>query len=250
MANNNPFRKPSGNVQHDVEDGGKSKFKPKVFTRGNKNQLNSNTKNPFSKKYDDRKSIFYKNKEKIRFNEVAKGAKPENSTPWNKYKGEIIFRQRDESQAALHADMENEERKAILKQREISYRRSLAEQKKQEATKWEDFAEDYGQIDDSQTQRHKGNQSTQLQFYKAENLNSKSRTRFKKKHSNTNFRKDFISKDLLENFDSKKLSFEQNDKLRSVITKNTLLAKEKSLQNVVNDLKRRKERKKERETII
>ncbi|KAM7350934.1 uncharacterized protein ACRADG_003923 [Cochliomyia hominivorax] len=253
--NNNPFRrKPSSNIKKKVENWGKTKFKPTKFASDegkitfNINQgVRTGGNKSFNGKFDKRKGKnFHKNNEKYKFNQVARDAKPENATPWNKYKDEIVFKQREEEQAALQANMESSEAKNMLKQREINYRKLLIEEKKQEPTKWEDFEEEETNkkenniIDNSKS----ADKKNRKQKSSEQKLNKQPKRIFKKNVLNSETKtdvKEFISKKLLENFDSKKLNYKQNNKLRRAITKATYLAKGGvSIDKVVKDLKRKK----------
>lgn len=250
---NNPFRrKPSTNVQQSAEDWGKTKFKPNKFSGGgNKKFFNKHqggVHKPFNKKFGNRKGT--KSNDNYKFNQVAQGAKPENATPWNKYKDEIVFKNREEEQAALQANMDSSEAKNTLKQREINYRKSLIEQKKQEITKWEDFGEN-----EENNNTTKKNSKNQIKGPKGKHLdknkikiepNKPTKTDFKKNLSNLKLKsnvKQLISKDILDNFDSKKLDYQQNDVMRSVITKTTILAFGETLESVVKDMKLKKSKK-------
>ncbi|XP_037826208.1 uncharacterized protein LOC119614166 [Lucilia sericata] len=275
---NNPFRsKPSTNVQQNVDDWGKTKFKPNKFGggggRGGKKPFNKSQGGRFGNnkpfrggKFDNRKGNNHKNKDNYKFNQVARDAKPENATPWNKYKDEIVYKQREEEQAALQANMDTKDAKTALKQREMNYRKLLIEQKKQESTVWEDFGEEDEDNRKTKQKKHKnivetspdvalneikeekGRKNFNKKQKKAENkLNSESKTKFKKNVSNSELKadvKEFISKELLDNFDSKKLSFKQNDTLRRNITKTTMLSFGNTLERTVKDMKQKKMKKK------
>ncbi|KNC23104.1 hypothetical protein FF38_07180 [Lucilia cuprina] len=265
---NNPFRgKPSTNVQQNVDDWGKSKFKPNKFGgggRGGKKTFNKHQGGKFgnNKPFRGGKGNNHKNKDNYKFNQVARDAKPENATPWNKYKDEIVYKQREEEQAALQANMDSKDAKTALKQREMNYRKLLIEQKKQESTVWDDFGEEEEDNHKNKQKKFKKFEKTSTDVAineiketnksknfnkkqkKAENkLNAESKTKFKKNVSNSELKadvKEFISKELLENFDSKKLSYEQNDILRRNITKTSAMSIGITLECAVNDLKHKK----------
>lgn len=250
---NNPFR--SEPNQSNIENWGQTKFKPKKFGTGgndkiNKNQHHSggkrksfNNNNKFGNKKG--KGNFH-NKEKYKFNQVARDAKPENATPWNKYKDEIVYKQREEEQAALQANMDTSEAKEMLKQREINYRKLLIEQKKQEPTQWEDFGEEEvnKKIQKNKNNNHKSgqnknkNNNNKQQQNPAKKFNRNSKTNFKHRVGGA----PILSKKVLENFDKNKLNFKQIDAIRGVITKNTLLAKGATLENLVENMRHKKER--------
>lgn len=262
---NNPFRgKPLNKVDQKTEDWGKVKFKPNKFGGGGSGKSN------FSKrqggkgngKFNNRKGNFNKNKDSFKFNQVARDAKPENATPWNKFKDDIVFKQREDEQAALQVNMDSEEAKQALKQREMSYRKLLIEQNKQQPTQWENFSDedDKGGTKKSK-KKYKSNQETndgvnKDQFQSKKNkknfpknvneLNPKSKTDFKKNVSNAELKgevKELISQELLNNFDSKKLNYKQNDQMRGIITKTTLMSTGTSLKMAINDMKRKKAKK-------
>ncbi|XP_065356717.1 uncharacterized protein LOC135951072 [Calliphora vicina] len=240
---NNPFRsKPSTNVQQSADDWGKTKFKPSKFGSGGKKPFNKHQGGRGgNRKFDNRNGNSFQKKETCKFNQVARDAKPENGTPWNKYKDEIVYKQREEEQAAQQANMDSSEGRSVLKQREINYRKSLIEKKKQEPTHWEDFGEEDDTHKNSKKFSNKSkpnktatltNQNDEGKKKKFNNkqksaehkLDTQSKPNFKKNVSNSELKadvKEFISKELLDNFDSKKLSFKQNNKLRAVITKTT-----------------------------
>ena len=260
---NNPFRgKPLHKVDQKTEDWGKVKFKPNKFGGGGGGKSHFNKrqggKGNFGK-FNNRKGNFNKNKDSFKFNQVAKDAKPENATPWNKFKDDIVFKQREEEQAALQANMDSEEAKQALKQREMSYRKLVIEQNKQQPTQWESFSDD----DDKNgtKKKYKSNQETndgvkKSQFQSKKNktnfpknaneLNPKSKTDFKKNVSNAQLKgevKQLISQEVLNNFDSKKLTFKQNDQMRKIITKTTTMTYGVSLDMAVRDMKLKKAKK-------
>ncbi|TMW49844.1 hypothetical protein DOY81_005084 [Sarcophaga bullata] len=263
---NNPFRsKPLHKVDQKTEDWGKVKFKPNKFGGGGAGKSHFNKrqdgKGNFGK-FNNRKGNFNKNKDSFKFNQVARDAKPENATPWNKFKDDIVFKQREDEQAALQANMDSEEAKLALKQREMSYRKLLIEQNKQQPTQWENFSdEDDKDSAKKNKKKYKSNQETndavnKGQFQSKKNkkklsknineLNPKSKSDFKKNISNAQLKgevKELISQELLNNFDSKKLNFKQNDQMRKIITKVTTMTHGTSLEMAIKDMKRKKTKK-------
>ena len=137
--------------------------------------------------------------------------------------------------------MDSEEGKKIVKQREINYRKLLIEQKKQEPTTWDNFGEEEQKINKNKKNKNlpkareenKLNDETKSKF-KTKNKKSLQNTDTKSKQivKKTNNSKEaiqaevkqMISEELLNNFDSKKLSFQQTNYLRAAITKNTAMA--------------------------
>lgn len=254
---NNPFRQNPN--KNNVENWGETKFKPKKFGSGGDNKFKKNDRNygnknksfnnnKFGGRNNKGKGSNFHNKEKYKFNVVAKDAKPENSTPWNKYKDEIVYKQREEEQEAQQANMNSSEAKEMLKQREINYRKLLIEQKKQEPTQWEDFNENEDEEKNKKSPKNKNKK-----FNNSKDNRNKHKNNFEhklNKNSKTEFKpkpRVFLDQEMLDNFDSKKLNFKQNNYLRAAITKNTLLAKGVSLEKTVKNLKMKKEKAKNKQ---
>lgn len=264
MSNkNNPFRvkTTSEEDKQKIENWGKIKFKPNKFGDGHgKKHLNNHEKFK-NNKFNNRKGNLNNNKDSFKFNQVAKDAKPENATPWNKYKNDLVFKQREEEQAALQTNMDSEEAKQALKQREINYRKSLIEQNKQQPTQWENFSdEDSPDGEKKKKCEQESNQETSDSVNKCQFQSKKKREKVVKElkqKSKTDFKKNdvpngqlkgevkqIISQELLDNFDSKKLSLKQNDQLRKIITKTTMMSYGRSLEMAVSDMKYKKIKKK------
>ncbi|CAD6998582.1 unnamed protein product [Ceratitis capitata] len=147
--------------------------------------------------------------------------RPQTATPWATFKNEIIQKQQEEIHSSKNPNIGSEEARIFLKKREEKFRRMKIEEAKKEVTKWEDFSE----VSPSK--------STGQKRRKQISKNKKNKKSQSKNQSN------FISKDILKRFDSKKLNFHQNNVIRQTITQTTHLARGAPLESVVNDLKRR-----------
>ncbi|XP_075152335.1 uncharacterized protein LOC142226299 [Haematobia irritans] len=118
-AKSNPFRAPTTMKKFDHGKAGKRMFENRKFDK--------------NRRFDNRKQFKP---------HTPRDLKPENATPWNKFKDEINHKLREDEHAAKQADWNTEEAKKVLKQREQNYRKMLMEQKRNEKTSWEDFGED------------------------------------------------------------------------------------------------------------
>lgn len=196
------------------------------------------------------------------FNVVDKNARPENATPWSKYKDEINYAQQEEEQNSKQANLDTEEGRQFVKQREENYRRSIMEQTPKEPPKWETFSESDDNAnktnDSSSNGKQKKNKKKKAKKETGGTLpqsnpefkaKEKTKTKAKKvKQPQTEQTYEgLISKEVLENFDSKKLTFKQNDTLRKMITKATISVKGSTLKQSVKELKNKKKKKKKTE---
>ncbi|XP_053964596.1 uncharacterized protein LOC128867427 [Anastrepha ludens] len=151
------------------------------------------------------------------------------ATPWSAFKNEIMQKQQEERNAAKTLNMESEEAKQFLKKREENFRRIQIAESRKEDVKWEDFSDDLD-LNAQNTGKH-DNRSTK----------KKCQTKTKKTSKADKPAKfiPLVDKSFLKNFDSKKLSFRQNNSIRKAITKTTFLARGATLESVVEDMKRR-----------
>uniref|UniRef100_A0A0A1WG37 Uncharacterized protein n=1 Tax=Zeugodacus cucurbitae TaxID=28588 RepID=A0A0A1WG37_ZEUCU len=177
----------------------------------------------FRNKIDSRKPLNKKEKEwgVQKFTPVVR---TQPATPWTTFKSEIIQKQQEEAKLLQNPNMESEEAKQFFKKREENFRRAQITEARKEDTKWEDFSEDVPE------------RSTHKKKHKK--LNNK------RQANKGNFTKSktalpVVDEMMLSNFDSKKLTSQQNNTIRKMITKTTYLARGAGIESVVNDLRRR-----------
>ncbi|XP_037928070.1 uncharacterized protein LOC119662509 [Teleopsis dalmanni] len=191
-----------------------------------KQQTNKNTNNRISEKTKQWGKIPFKPKSAAVGREHAG-----NSTPWAEFKNQIL-------ETNKHADAINintEDAKQHLKKREENYRRNLIVEKRKLETVWDDFGEAEESNDVPQNNiDQKFVKSPHVDKQNNKQKNNKFKKKFNRQQDNT---QTFINEDLLKNFDSKKLTFEQNNKLRKVITANTMLAKNNNLSTTIKNIK-------------
>lgn len=153
------------------------------------------------------------------FNVVARDARFVAPTPWSKYKDNWSRTQQEKEQEHRRPQMNSDEAQKFLRQREINYLRIRMQQKQQEPTEWESFEDDKTSLSSKETN---GSKITE------------------KQKNNKKSIRPIIDEDLLNNFDARKLSYEQRDKMRRILTKGVSLRRGANLKKAVNNLRYQK----------
>uniref|UniRef100_A0A1A9ZY72 Uncharacterized protein n=1 Tax=Glossina pallidipes TaxID=7398 RepID=A0A1A9ZY72_GLOPL len=159
-----------------------------------------------------------------KYNKYRRG-KPE-PTAWTYFKDEMFSKEREEKQRSKQLKMDNEEARECLKQRQINYRKVLMQKKKEEPIQWESFE------DDGKHRQHKQIANTLKHDVTTE------------KKCSHNHEAKLIPTEILKDFDSRNLNYQQNDKLRRLLTKSVIKHNGATFTQTVNDLKYQKQQKK------
>ncbi|XP_013106222.1 uncharacterized protein LOC106086200 [Stomoxys calcitrans] len=191
----NPFRGPSTMKKFDHDNGMRKKF---------------NSRKPFKPK-------------------APLNVKPEDPTPWHKFKDEINNKQREDEHTSKQANWDTDEAKKVLQQREQNYRKLLMEQKRNEATSWEDFGEGSEKKDEVGKSTSKAKNKKEKRKHKKSNdandeeglVDTSSPKKQKQSYDPT----PLVDKQTLKDFDASKLDFKQKDKIRQMLTKATMIRK-------------------------
>lgn len=172
----------------------------------------------YRSKFDSRSTLNRKEKEwgVQKFTPVVR---TQLATPWSTFKHEIIQKQQQEAKLLQNQNMESKEAKQFFKNREENFRRTQIAEAQKEYIKWEDFSEDVLENGKEKAKKHKQNNK---------NRSPKSKNSIR-----------IVNEIMLNNFDSKKLTSQQNNTIRKMITKTTYLARGALIESVVNDLRRR-----------
>uniref|UniRef100_D3TS64 Hypothetical conserved protein n=1 Tax=Glossina morsitans morsitans TaxID=37546 RepID=D3TS64_GLOMM len=145
--------------------------------------------------------------------------KPEIPTTWTYFKDEMLSKEREEEQRSKQLKMDNEEARECLKQRQINYRKVLMQKKKEEPIQWESFE------DDGKHRQHK------------QIANTLKHDMITKKKFSHNREAKLLPTEILKDFDSRNLNYQQNDKLRRLLTKSVIKHNGATFTQTVNDLK-------------
>lgn len=149
---------------------------------------------------------------------------PENATPWAKFKDDINYQKQEEEHASQQANLNTEEAKAFLKQREINHRKLLMEEKRKEPTSWEDFEDE-----DSAKNNRKGGTKNKNAKNVVESTKKTEQSGIHKKkkkgHKDSHAPPPLIDEDTMKNFDASKLNLHQKNTIRQMLTKATIMRK-------------------------
>lgn len=177
----------------------------------------------FQKKIDTC-GIFNKKEKEWGVQKFTPVVRTQSATPWSTFKTEIIQKQQEETKLLQNPNIESEEARQFFKKREQHFRRVQIDEARKEDIKWEDFSE------------NAHGKSSKKSKYKKQTTKSQ---RNKDSPPISNDSLPVVDQTILNNFDSKKLTFHQNNRIRKMITKTTYLARGAPIESVVNDLKRR-----------
>uniref|UniRef100_A0A1A9UNS2 Uncharacterized protein n=1 Tax=Glossina austeni TaxID=7395 RepID=A0A1A9UNS2_GLOAU len=152
------------------------------------------------------KPIESKNQHKEKSNKYNKyrKEKPEIPTTWTYFKDEMLSKEREEKQRSKQLKMDNKEAQECLKQRQITYRKMLMQKKREESIQWESFG------DDGKHRQHEQIANTSKHYVTTE------------KNFSHNREAKLIPTEILKDFDSRNLNYQQNDKLRRLLTKSVI----------------------------
>lgn len=158
------------------------------------------------------------------FNVVARDARFVAPTPWAKYRKDWYQTQQQAEKDACNPRMDSDEAKKCLRQREINYRRIRMQEKQNEPVEWESFENEEEETMDN------------AKYFKKN-----------KSQKQPESKRPLIEEELLEDFDGRKLSYYQKDRMRRILTKGACLRGSVDLKKVIKNIKTQQKRKEEKQ---